>query len=346
MSNKFVDMTGWIMSEHGVPDSRLTVIKRVQNRASNSRVQWLCECNCEKHNQIIVDGISLRNGNTKSCGCLRDEIRIKNNKKYKKKYNTYDLSGEYGIGYTLKGEPFYFDLEDYDKIKDYCWRIHNRGYVACSINRGKNKSKKDFMMHIFVMDGYDEELNIKDNMEVDHINGLLSRNDNRKENLRKCTHQENMCNYGMPSTNTSGVMGVGWDTTHGCWVSHLTYKNKKMVLGRFANKEDAIIKRLKGEKKYYKEFAPQKHLFELYDIDNKDEPLSLRESGKTSRILNYLLNNKSVCANDVSDILGETKLSAIISKLKKKGFNIIPKYIYEVDNFGKRRTTTIYTLNN
>ena len=37
-----------------------------------------------------------------------------------KKYNTYDLSGEYGIGYTSKGEEFYFDLDDYDKIKDYC----------------------------------------------------------------------------------------------------------------------------------------------------------------------------------------------------------------------------------
>lgn len=31
--------------------------------------------------------------------------------------NTYDLSGEYGIGYTTKGEEFWFDLEDYDKIK-------------------------------------------------------------------------------------------------------------------------------------------------------------------------------------------------------------------------------------
>ena len=46
-----------------------------------------------------------------------------------KKYNTYDLTGEYGIGYTSKDEEFYFDLEDYDKIKDYCWRITMQGYV-------------------------------------------------------------------------------------------------------------------------------------------------------------------------------------------------------------------------
>lgn len=27
--------------------------------------------------------------------------------------NTYDLSGEYGIGYTSNGEQFYFDKEDF-----------------------------------------------------------------------------------------------------------------------------------------------------------------------------------------------------------------------------------------
>lgn len=31
-------------------------------------------------------------------------------------FNKYDLSGEYGIGYTSKGEEFYFDLEDYKKM--------------------------------------------------------------------------------------------------------------------------------------------------------------------------------------------------------------------------------------
>ena len=37
-----------------------------------------------------------------------------------KKYNRYDLSGEYGIGWTTNtNHVFYFDLEDYEKIKDY-----------------------------------------------------------------------------------------------------------------------------------------------------------------------------------------------------------------------------------
>ena len=36
-----------------------------------------------------------------------------------KKYNDFDLSSnDYGIGFTLKGEPFYFDKDDYEKIKN------------------------------------------------------------------------------------------------------------------------------------------------------------------------------------------------------------------------------------
>lgn len=29
-----IDMTGWVMKEHGVPDSRLTVIRKVPNYAA------------------------------------------------------------------------------------------------------------------------------------------------------------------------------------------------------------------------------------------------------------------------------------------------------------------------
>lgn len=74
---KFIDMTGWVMSEHGIPDSRLTVIKRAEDHITSSGnhvIQWECRCSCGKSNTIIVSGISLRTGKTKSCGCLQKEI--------------------------------------------------------------------------------------------------------------------------------------------------------------------------------------------------------------------------------------------------------------------------------
>ena len=77
---KKIDMTGWKMSEHGVPDSRLTVIKEAEPHISaggHKNVQWLCKCSCGK--EVVVKGAHLRNGNTKSCGCLANEAIIQRN---------------------------------------------------------------------------------------------------------------------------------------------------------------------------------------------------------------------------------------------------------------------------
>lgn len=77
---KKIDMTGWIMSEHGVPDSRLTVIKEVEphiTAGGNRQIQYLCKCTCG--NEIIVRGVYLRSGNTKSCGCLSKEKLVQRN---------------------------------------------------------------------------------------------------------------------------------------------------------------------------------------------------------------------------------------------------------------------------
>ena len=53
---------------------RLTVIKReYPNR--NRTAMWLCKCDCGK--KKIIRGSALRNGQTKSCGCLRKEISSK-----------------------------------------------------------------------------------------------------------------------------------------------------------------------------------------------------------------------------------------------------------------------------
>lgn len=68
----FIDMTGWIMNEHGVSDSRLTVIELIGIN-KHREAQWLCECSCEEHNKIIVIGSSIRSGHTLSCGCLNKE---------------------------------------------------------------------------------------------------------------------------------------------------------------------------------------------------------------------------------------------------------------------------------
>lgn len=71
---KFIDITGWIMREHGVPSSRITVLRRVEDYISpNGYVvaQWECQCDCGK--TFVSSGKSIRSGKTKSCGCLQKE---------------------------------------------------------------------------------------------------------------------------------------------------------------------------------------------------------------------------------------------------------------------------------
>ena len=83
--------------------------------------------------------------------------------------------------------------------------------------------------------------------EVDHING--NRGDNRLPNLRPVTRSENMKNSAMRSDNTSGTMGVYWDSARGKWSAEIYSDGKKAYLGRFSCKSEAIKKRLEAEKK-------------------------------------------------------------------------------------------------
>ena len=66
------DMTGWIMSEHGGPDSRLTVIRQVEDYIQPNgvhRAMYLCKCECG--NDTVARGDSIKDGSIKSCGCLQ-----------------------------------------------------------------------------------------------------------------------------------------------------------------------------------------------------------------------------------------------------------------------------------
>lgn len=80
---KFIDMTGkrygrlMAISCHGE-------IKTCGNR----QLVWLCKCDCGK--EVIVRGVSLRRGDTQSCGCLQKE-------------HAYKLKFKHG----LREDPFY-----------------------------------------------------------------------------------------------------------------------------------------------------------------------------------------------------------------------------------------------
>ena len=233
---KLIDLTG---EKFG----NWTVLKRDPENYSG-HVKWICVCDCQKDKKdqktYSILGCNLKS--KKSTSCI--ECRTRKSREQTKKYNTYDLSGEYGIGYTFDNKPFYFDKEDYEKIKDYCWRYDKDGYVVT--NSGGEHSST-IRLHRVIMNITDSKI------QVDHIKHKLF--DNRKSQLRLVSNGQNGMNKDKPSNNTSGHRGVSYNKKLDKWQAYIRCNNHHMHLGYFDKFEDAVKTRIKAEKKYFKEYA-------------------------------------------------------------------------------------------
>lgn len=223
----------------------LTVIEQVEDLVTSGGhhfAQWRCRCICGNDNCIVQQG-HLKSGHTKSCG----------HNLHKK--NKYDLSMEYGIGWTTNtNREFYFDLEDYDKIKDYNWYEHNPVYDYKTLVAYDKKTQSIVKFWWIVFE-----------KGCDHINHNTF--DNRKSNLRQCTQRENIFNSSVRRDNTSNIIGVCQYKKGDKWVAYLNKDGKRVYTSSLCKtKEEAIKLRLEAEKKYFSEFAPQKYLFEQYGI--------------------------------------------------------------------------------
>ena len=64
---------GCLDREHlyGKKYGRLTLVKPLGIQSSHSK--WLCRCDCGNFKEVFLE--NLNNGRTKSCGCLKEELR-------------------------------------------------------------------------------------------------------------------------------------------------------------------------------------------------------------------------------------------------------------------------------
>ena len=233
MSNKKYFKENLIGKKFG----KLLILDVIEQSNSISRDGiFICNCDCGNKNAQIKARNVLENKFC-SCGCEGDKY------KFHKKYNKYDLSGEYGIGYTLKNEEFYFDLEDYDLIKEYCWCLHD-GYV----NARDIDSDINIKFHRLIFNLIKEKTPF-----IDHKNGI--KNDNRKQNLRKCNQSQNRMNSYYHPNITSGITGIIFSKEHNKYRSRITVNKKTIHLGYFYNLENAIIARKEAEEKYFGEYS-------------------------------------------------------------------------------------------
>lgn len=119
------------------------------------------------------------------------------------------------------------DDEDYERLMLHKW-FCSGGYAARKIRKGLKITEEK--MHRVIVDALD-------GVEVDHVNG--DKLDNRRGNLRVCTHEQNMANRRKHRNNTSGYTGVVWLKDQRCWRAEIKVGGRKRYLGRFDNAEDA-----------------------------------------------------------------------------------------------------------
>ena len=228
---------------------RLVVTRLSENTSGKrKRLMYYCDCDCGKKDVEVV-GEKLRNGHTKSCGCYAKDRASETHKKY----NEYDLTGEYGIGWTTNtNQEFYFDLEDYDLIKSYTWLEMKNGYIFAHPN------KDDYIyLHRLIMNPSDDEI-------VDHKKHRLF--DNRKDFLRIGNQSQNMMNASKRIDNTSGTTGISQLSRDGKWSAEIQFNNKKIRLGIFEDLEDAIKARKEAEEKYFGEWSLENSMNEKENI--------------------------------------------------------------------------------
>lgn len=243
---KFYDITGQRFG-------RLIVKRRGENQ--NKHIMYYCDCDCG-NKDILIRKDSLIDGNTQSCGCLAIERRTESSKMACKKSNKYKLLENYGVGWTSNtNEEFYFDLEDYEIVKDFCWSKDKNGYIR-TFNSGHNLFLHRLVTGAYVLDPY--------KYVVDHINH--DKSDNRKENLRIVTQIQNSENHKLKCNNTSGKSGVWWSNRDNCWCVQIKVNGKSISGGYFKDKESAFKRRNELEDEYFKEYSYKNSLMAVNKI--------------------------------------------------------------------------------
>ena len=171
-----------------------------------------------------------------------------------------------------------YDAEDEDKVAAHTWHVmsnsHGAFYVTTNVPHpdggwyiranGKRERRRDALLLHQLIAGTPK------GMETDHING--NRLDNRKSNLRVCTHAENQRNKGSQRNNASGFKGVYYKKRHKNmineyskpWVAQISYFSRPMHLGVYKTPEEAAE-------------AYDRKACELWDIVNLERMLNFPE---------------------------------------------------------------------
>ncbi len=142
------------------------------------------------------------------------------------------------------------DDEDYESLSAYKWcaafAANTNSFYAIRNGRGSSKrGRGTIRMHRIILDA-------PAGIQVDHANGNTL--DNRRNNIRLATRNDNNRNRKLSKTNTSGYKGVCRDSTN-TWKAQITVNDTNIYLGSFPSRESAYEAYCQAARNYHGEFA-------------------------------------------------------------------------------------------
>ena len=110
----------------------------------------------------------------------------------------------------------------------------NNGYMKIKL-KNEYGERKNNLIHRLVLTSF---VNNPDNKPcVDHIDN--NKTNNKLENLRFATNQENNRNKKIAKNNTTGVKGVTTNKSTGKYIAHIKTNSKLIHIGTFKTLEEA-----------------------------------------------------------------------------------------------------------
>ena len=129
------------------------------------------------------------------------------------------------------------DDADYENLSQYKWyasKDRSGNFYAV-----RHCSKKKSNGHLIKMSRQILGLKRGDKRQADHINHDTL--DNRRNNVRICTSQQNRFNQKPIRNSTSQFKGVTWDKQNEKWLASIYLNKKRKHLGRFIIEELAAL---------------------------------------------------------------------------------------------------------
>lgn len=194
---------------------------------------------------------------------------------------------EIKIPYKDKERTMLIDDEDLPIVKACGYlRIKNNNYVMATLYTNKIKEVSELIgrpleekKRPYRQNGYRLEIALhnlllhEEGKEVDHIN--RNKLDNRRENLRLVTRQENCWNKSKQKNNKSGYTGVCFDkkaSSKNPWKAYAKHDGKNYNLGFYSTEEEAarvrdkFIIEKRGKQAFYALNFPEEW---IYDENSK-----------------------------------------------------------------------------